>query len=196
MGESDLMFAYKVEDLTVSLSTEEYVKNYGNCQHAIDSCKKCKNYLKVWACPPFKHDTMGEISQYSNVLLIATKLTPIGYGSPSSEIDRIYIPERRRVEKALLDMEEEYNGRAFAFAGSCLYCPDETCSRIDNHPCRHPELVRSSLEAYGFDIGKTVKELFGFTLLWSRRGFLPRYLTLVSGFFHNSDRPVIFPKIS
>ena len=54
-------------------------------------------------------------------------------------------------------------------------------------PCRHPELVRPSLEAYGFDISRTTNELFGIELLWGKDGMLPKYLTLVCGFFHNSD---------
>lgn len=80
-----------------------------------------------------------------------------------------------------------YRGKAFAYAGSCLYCPEGTCSRLDNQPCRHPELVRHSLESYGFDLRKTASELFGFPLLWSNDGYLPEYLTLICGLFHNAE---------
>ncbi len=52
-------------------------------------------------------------------------------------------------------------------------------------PCRHPEKVRPSLEAFGFDIAKTLSELFNIELLWGKDGKLPEYLVLVSGFFHN-----------
>ena len=45
--------------------------------------------------------------------------------------------------------------------------------------------VRPSLEAFGFDIAKTLSELFNIELLWGKDGKLPEYLVLVSGFFHN-----------
>lgn len=54
-------------------------------------------------------------------------------------------------------------------------------------PCRHPEKVRPSLEAFGFDISRTLSELFGIRLLWGKDGVIPEYLTLVCGFFHNAD---------
>lgn len=53
-------------------------------------------------------------------------------------------------------------------------------------PCLHPDKVRPSLEAFGFDIGRTLSELFGIRLLWGKDGILPEYLMLVSGLFHNS----------
>ena len=71
--------------------------------------------------------------------------------------------------------------------GSCLYCPEGTCTRPEAKPCRHPELVRPSLEACGFDIARTTSELFGIELKWGTDGSLPEYLTLVCGFFHNAE---------
>ena len=59
------------------------------------------------------------------------------------------------------------------------------CTRNCGTPCRHPEKVRPSLEAFGFDIAKTLAELFNIELLWGKDGKLPEYLVLVSGFFHN-----------
>ena len=99
---------------------------------------------------------------------------------------RLIRPERMRHERQLLMLERRHGGRAFAYAGTCLHCPEGTCTRPSGEACRHPELVRPSLEACGFDLGRTVSELFGFELLWSRNGLIPQYLTLVSGFFHNA----------
>ena len=47
--------------------------------------------------------------------------------------------------------------------------------------------MRPSLEAFGFDISRTLSELFGIRLLWGKDGVIPEYLTLVCGFFHNCD---------
>jgi predicted metal-binding protein len=186
MAEQEMTFAYSAEDFTTSLSAEEYIRKYSNSECFIKYCKECRNYGKVWACPPFSHDTMAELRQYSNVFLVATKIIPAGKQIPFSEIKHFFRPERMRLEKKLLEMEQQYGGRAFAYAGSCLYCPEGTCSRLDNQPCRHPELVRPSLESYGFDLGRTASELFGFPLLWSSDGYIPQYLTLICGLFHNA----------
>ncbi len=179
------MFKYKAEDFITEIGAEEYIEGFCNSDCFIRYCRECRNYGKVWACPPFSHDTLAELQKYSRVILVATKITPAGRDIPFSELDRFIRPERMRLEAKLRDMEKQYGGRAFAYAGSCLYCPDGTCSRLDNQPCRHPELVRPSLESYGFDLGKTATELFGFPLLWSNDGFLPSYLTLICGLFYN-----------
>lgn len=130
---------------------------------------------------------MAELRQYSNLFLVATKIIPDEKEIPLSEVNRFYSPERLRIEQQLREMEKTYGGKAFAYAGSCLYCPEGSCSRLDNQPCRHPDLVRPSLESYGFDLGKTASELFGFPLLWSDDGYLPEYLTLICGLFHNAE---------
>ena len=90
-------------------------------------------------------------------------------------------------EARLLEMERLYGGRSFAYVGTCLYCPDGSCTRPAGKPCRHPDKVRPSLEACGFDIARTTSELFGIDLKWGSEGRIPEYLTLVCGFFHNAD---------
>lgn len=181
-----MTFTYKTEDFITTISTEEYIRRFSNPKRFIKYCKKCRNYGKVWVCPPFSHDTTAELCQYTHVFLVATKIIPDGKKIPFSYVNRFFRPERLRIEKKLRDMEKMYGGRAFAYAGSCLYCPEGTCSRLNNQPCRHPDLVRHSLEAYGFDVGRTTSELFGIELLWSKNNFLPEYLTLVCVFFHNA----------
>lgn len=90
--------------------------------------------------------------------------------------------ERRRTDTLLLDMEKTHKGRAF-FPGSCLIC--QSCTRTENKPCIYPERVRPSLEACGFDIGKTASELLHIELKWGEQGKMPEYLLLVSGVFGN-----------
>ena len=48
----------------------------------------------------------------------------------------------------------------------------------------HPAKVRPSLEAFGFDMSKTAKELLGLEIKWSDGVHIPEYLTLVCGIFH------------
>lgn len=182
---------YTAHDYTVAISTNEYIRRFRDSERFIKYCRECKNFNRSWACPPFSHDTEAELRKYSSLLLIATRIDLAGKEIPIAESPRLIRPERIRIERRLLEMERIYGGRSYAYAGSCLYCPENTCARTIGKPCRHPDLVRPSLEAYGFDIGRTTAELFGIPLLWGKDGILPDYLTLVCGFFHNSEN-VIF----
>ncbi|MBR5807373.1 MAG: hypothetical protein IKY24_01995 [Alistipes sp.] len=62
------------------------------------------------------------------------------------------------------------------------------CTRLNGKPCCHPELVRPSLEAYGFDLTKTLSELFDIELKWSVDNTLPEYLVIVCGLFYNPQQ--------
>lgn len=68
--------------------------------------------------------------------------------------------------------------------------PRRKRTRPTGEPCRHPDKVRPSLEACGFDIGRTTTELFGMDLKWGTDGRIPEYLLLVCGFFHNAESVV------
>ena len=93
------------------------------------------------------------------------------------------------MDKRLLALEEEYNGRAF-YAGSCILCPWEECARRSGKACRYPSRIRRSLEACGFDLGRTTSELFGIEMKWSENRNLPEYLLLVSGFLSDRETPI------
>lgn len=92
---------------------------------------------------------------------------------------------RRELDARLLALEEAWpDSRAF-FAGTCFDCPEGTCTRLSDLPCVRPGKIRPSLEALGFDLGRTASELLGIELRWSVDGRLPEYFTLISGFFTN-----------
>lgn len=178
---------YTAQDFTASLSAPDYIARYRDPERFIEYCRRCPNFGASWACPPFEADAADFLYGYRHVLLIATKITPLRSGLPLGETQRLIRPERLRLEKRLLEMERLYGGRSLAYAGSCLHCPEGSCARRQGAPCRHPERVRPSLEAWGFDVGATAAELLGIPLEWGRDGLLPKYLTLVCGFFHDSE---------
>lgn len=66
------------------------------------------------------------------------------------------------VDKCLSELETELGGFACGITG------DEK---------------RPSLEAFGFDVEKTSKELLGVEIKWGKDGCLPPYLMLVCGIF-------------
>ena len=180
-------YRYRAEDSAVELPAADYVARFRDAQRIAEYCRACPSYGSSWGCPPFGFSVEEYLSGYATALVVATKIVPEQEGLPLSEAGRLMRPERKRIEARLLDMERRIDGRSFAYVGTCLYCPEGTCTRPEAKPCRHPELVRPSLEACGFDIARTTSELFGIELKWGTDGSLPEYLTLVCGFFHNAE---------
>lgn len=181
------MSDYHAEDFTTTLPVADYVARFRNAERFVECCRICPNFGRSWGCPPFDYDIGELLGRYASVLLIATKIVPTTTGLPFSVSQTLIRPERIRLERRLHEMERLYGGRSCAYVGECLHCPKGTCTRAEGKSCRHPELVRPSLEAYGFDIGRTLDELFGIELKWGHGGSMPEYLTLVCGFFHNID---------
>lgn len=101
MAEQEMTFTYQVQDFTATISTEEYIRRFSNSECFIKYCKECRNYGKVWVCPPFSHDTMAELRQYANLFLVATKIIPDEKKIPFSEVNRFFRPERLRIEKKI-----------------------------------------------------------------------------------------------
>lgn len=175
------------EDRSVSLPVADYVARFRDAERFAACCRACPNYGRSWGCPPFATDPAEAFASYRTALLVATKITPDVPDLPIGEAGRLIRPERIRLERRLLELEHRTGGRAFSYVGSCLYCPEGSCTRPEGLPCRHPDKVRPSLEACGFDISRTAEELFGIRLLWGSEGRLPTYLTLVCGLFHNGE---------
>ena len=181
----ETMSIYTVENFTSDITVEGYIAEFRDEPHFLELCKQCTNYGKSWGCPPFDFDTESFLRQYKYAHLMATKIIPEDKDIPIEYTQKLILPERIRIESESLEMERKYGGRSFAYIGKCLHCSDNECTRNCGTPCRHPEKVRPSLEAFGFDIAKTLSELFNIELLWGKDGKLPEYLVLVSGFFHN-----------
>lgn len=175
----------KITDMQVTVSARDYITDFRNVDKFMAMCRQCRNFGRQWSCPPFAEDWTDTISGYSHVTLFATKIEPIGHNIPLAEVLGLFRTQRRRIEPLLLRLEKDTGGLAFSFAGECLCCPEGECARVNGERCRHPELVRPSLEAVGFDIGKTTEQLFSLPLKWSADGHAPEYLVLVCGLFHN-----------
>ena len=179
------MIEYSLDEFAVSIAVDDYIRRFRDAETIGGYCRGCENYGKSWGCPPFDFDVEERLRKYKNLLLIATKITPKEQGLPISATQELILPERKRLDKRLLELERQYNGLACSYVGKCYYCSEDACSRLCGEPCRHPQLVRPSLEAYGFDVARTTQELFGLELQWGQGGILPDYLIIVCALFHN-----------
>jgi len=168
---------------TAEIAVKEYVARFRDVETFAECCRQCPNYGNLWTCPPFGYSTDDVLSRWKTALVVALNIVMDKPGISLSEAWPAVRPVRVRLERRLLELEKEWGGTAFGFSGECLHCRE--CARKSGQPCRHPELVRPALEAYGFDVGKTVRELFGRELSWGSRGRMPARLTLVGALFHS-----------
>ena len=134
----DFSFRYTAEDHCAALPVADYIARFRDAKRFLECCRACRNYGCSWGCPPFGYDVGAYLSQYTSALIIATKITPAEQHVPMSEAGRLIRPERQRLERRLLEMERRYGGRSFAYVGTCLYCPEGTCTRPEAKPLPPP----------------------------------------------------------
>ncbi len=176
------MESYAVEYFTQEVEAAEYVEDYRDAARFMEACRQCPNYGRSWACPPFEFDIEAVLGQYNKVRIFAAKIAPLCNSLPLSAAQELIKPERIKMEDYLLELEKKLGGRAFSYIGKCLHCAGP-CQRIDGKPCCHPDKVRPSLESFGFDIAKTLSDLFGIELRWGADSKLPEYLVIVGAVF-------------
>ncbi len=178
---------YTVEEVTAVASRERYVRDFRDAATFEACCRECPTYGKRWGCPPFDHDPLDDLMPFERVLIVGAKVTPADAKLPMDRVFEVIHPCMENINRRLLELEREVGGLALGFAGKCPHCGGSPCARREGKPCRHPELVRPSLEAYGFNVSKTASDLLGIDMVWSNDGTVPRYLTLVCGLFYNGD---------
>lgn len=191
---------YTITHSTTEISSRNYIDQYRDTTRFIGYCKACDRYGRCWACPPFEFDSESYIPSDGYIYIIGTKIsfTPhlISTNTDSGQCVHIttQIIKEVRVEldQKLVALEKVFPGSKAFFAGTCLLCDKEQCTRIKDQPCITPKQIRPSLEAIGFDVAKSAEELLNIPLKWGNENKFPEYITLVSGFFCNKKIPLFF----
>lgn len=176
---------YTVRPLKVSIGCYDFMRKYAAPHRFIEYCRQCPAYGARWGCPPHDHDWIERLSHYGGVLLLGTKITPRDKALPADAAHDLMRPVTDDLNRRLLDLERERGGVALGFAGKCSYCGETPCTRPQGLPCRHPHLVRPSLEGVGFDVELICRDLLRVPLRWSSDGLLPPYLVVVGAWFHH-----------
>ena len=179
-----LDLTYTTESFSAEMDAATYIADFRRANYFMQFCRECGNYGRRYGCPPFDYDPLSVIAPYQKVRIIGVKIVPNDGNLPLSVANTLMLPVIRELNEELLALEKALGGMAFGFAGSCPYCGEVPCARIDGEPCRHPDNVRPSLEAFGFDMSKTTSDLIGLEIKWSHDGCIPEYLTLVCGVFY------------
>ena len=178
----------EILDLDNSLTNVEIFERHISLEHLLDNClaeercfeacQACPNFGRLWTCPPFQNKIY---ESYKSIDIIVSRIPTLKGAPLARTLQECYGPVKEIAHNVLLEYETVLQGMALSFAGSCSFCKDQACSRIDNKPCRHPELARKSLEGVGFDIGKILETYFGLELEWGKEDDVPEFLTFVGG---------------
>ena len=180
------MIKYSLSSKEVTVDASEFICRYRDVERFGALCAQCPSYGKVWSCPPFDFDPRERSDGFDSVTVFATTITfdeaTRHACSTPDEASRVGREAMQEAWQSLLprlsEMERQSPGsRCFTFR--CSLCP-EGCTRPEGYLCRHPDRLRQSLEAVGFDIGAMMRDLFGIELEWSSDGSLPEHITLVT----------------
>ncbi len=174
------------EILIAELDVRSFIEEYRNVPYFLELCKECGNYNNSWLCPPFDFDADARLTQWLNALIVLCRFDfPVGQNRVNCAMSLIR-DTRIELEKRLLELESKYCGLAFGFSGECLQC--HKCARLVGKPCIHPDKARPAIEAYGFNVAKTLKNLFDIDMEWAKDGILPSRLSIVGALFHNKKK--------
>ena len=83
---------------------------------------------------------------------------------------------KRAADERLRKLEARIPESLSLSSGGCILC--ENCTRKEGKPCRQPDKMRYSLDAFGFDLSAITKDIFHIEILWCK-GSLPKYFTLI-----------------
>lgn len=174
-------------DMALDICLDEFFKP-GYC---IEMCRACSNYGQRWGCPPLEGDFAINFAAYNRIRIHAIQImladdTPADVALLSDIMQSV----RAVREARLLELEQLYDGHAALFTGMCPHCPGMPCARQEGGSCRHPALVRPSLEALGFDLNAIAREIFGIELQWCRDGRAPQYLLLIGAVFNTAKNGI------
>ena len=178
---------YSFFEKETTVDARQYVEQFRDVARVESFCRQCDGYGRRWCCPPLDESLVRRLLSYPRVTLMACVITPDDTDQPVACAMELMRPEIIRINRSLIERERLTGGLATGFAGNCSFCGDQPCTRPEGQACRHPELVRPSLEAFGFDLVSTARDLLGLEMLWSSDGSLPARLTLLTALFHNNE---------
>lgn len=174
---------YSYEVVIAEISTAEAAR-HRDVAHFEELCRECPCYGRRWCCPPLESDILAKPDNYPTLTLVGARIIPNVSGRPIEDAGRLIADCRRLIEPQILREEKNTAGFAALFTGQCTHCGEKKCTRINGEPCRHPELVRPSLEALGYNVGALAEDFLNLKLQWSADGKIPEYLVIVAGLFH------------
>ena len=180
---------YTLTTSEATIAADEFIARYRDVERMDALCGQCPSYGNSWGCPPHGFNPATISDGFKTVKLMGTTIefdeaTRAECTTP--EMSRTVATQAMRevwetILPELYELERQVpRSRCFTFR--CHLCP-EGCTRPEGKPCRHPELLRYSLEAVGFDVTAATRDLLGIDLEWSSDGRLTKHITIVTALF-------------
>ena len=185
---------YSVEFRKSSMSMDDFRRRYQDRAKFITYCRECPRYDTVWSCPPLSFDADAYLKRFSWVSVVGAKIVlskkVIEAADTAEKVKdtgwKIISKVKLELEDKMRQLEGQVSGSVALSSGGCNLCKE--CSRKDGQPCRMPEKMRHSLDAFGFDLSAITKDMLGIEILWCRDR-LPDYFTLIHGLMTADEVP-------
>lgn len=184
---------YHTEIYIKPSTIEELKNNFWDIEKFEGFCKQCRNYGKLWSCPPYNFSIEEYVDRYKYVYIVGVKIVfdedTLSSINTKEKISN-YTTEtlhfmKNKIMNEMLKLEKLYPNSTSLSAGGCNLC--ENCSKLKNIQCVHPDLMRYSLESLGFDVGGVSSKLLNFELKWATETRLPDYFSLIAGTMTNEE---------
>ncbi|WP_027406611.1 DUF2284 domain-containing protein [Anaerovibrio sp. RM50] len=185
---------YSVEYHTNHITISDFRGKYQNQEKFMAFCRECPRYNSTWSCPPLFFDVDKYLDKFTYIYVICAKIKlsshTIAEADTSGKIKdmgwEIVSSVKTDLDEKLLDMEKHIPDSVALSSGGCIFC--EACSRKEGLPCRQPDKMRYSMDAFGFDLTAITKDMFSIDIQWCKDR-LPDYFTLIHGLLSKTTIP-------
>ncbi|WP_432748627.1 DUF2284 domain-containing protein [Pectinatus frisingensis] len=175
---------YRIETCIKQVVLTDVLGKYQERERFLRYCKDCHKYNTRWSCPPLDFDPNEYLAPYKYSYLIGIRIfydaAIIAAANTKEKIRYTSLKTTKTVKKQVSEIllaAEQYTPTTISLSsGGCDFCC--RCSRIKNEPCRRPEKMRYSLDAFGINLSKIAKKFLNIELLWNA-DTLPQYHTLI-----------------
>ncbi len=185
---------YCVEYRITQIETSLFRPRYQNREKFMAFCRECPRYDARWSCPPLSFDVDKFLEPYAWINLLCAKIVldseTIRSADTTEKIKTIgwdiVSAVKLETDERLRKLEPQVPGSVSLSSGGCNLCED--CTRKEGNPCRQPDKMRYSLDAFGFDLSAITRDLFHIEILWCKNS-LPEYFTLIHALLARESVP-------
>ena len=112
-------FQYRIREMTVETSAEDFVTHFVRVEKFLPFCQQCGSYNTRWTCPPFDVEPMTMWRSYTGLRLYARILQADVPEQPLDEAVAALKQEKRLYRELLQRWEQETPESQMLLAGTC-----------------------------------------------------------------------------
>lgn len=194
---------YHYTNKVAVIATPELIEKFQHPKKFLSYCEACDSFGLRWSCPPIDFNPRIYLSKFKNMVFLGSKITyhdkflkELTDDDKANYFSNRLLKKLRKVlSQEFLDAELLSDGSRSFGAGSCLWCCK--CSRQypDPAPCKKPNKMRYSLDAFGLDLINLSKDILATPILWQGDP-LPEYHQIIFSLALKEDpTPKLLDKI-